>query len=70
VPRPAGRVWRCAAITVRYAKEDGTRRGQFTEEQIIGLLKEAEAGKLTKEICREHGIAEPTFYRWKRSTAG
>ena len=45
------------------------RRGQFTEEQIIGLLKEAE-GKPTKEICREHGIAEPTFYRWKRSTAG
>ena len=37
------------------------RRGQFTEEQIIGVLKEAEAGKPTKEICREHGIAEPRF---------
>lgn len=46
------------------------RRGQFTEEQIIGVLKEAEAGKPTKEICREQGIAEQTFYRWKAKYGG
>ena len=46
------------------------RRGQFTEEQIIGVLKEAEAGKPTKEICREHGIVEQTFYRWKARYGG
>ena len=46
------------------------RRGQFTEEQIIGVLKEAEAGKPTKEICREHSIAEQTFYRWKAKYGG
>ena len=43
---------------------------RFTEEQIIAVLKEAEAGAKTKELCRRHGISEPTFYNWKAKYAG
>jgi len=43
---------------------------RFTEEQIIGILKEAEAGKKTKDLCRQHGITEQTFYRWKAKFGG
>ena len=43
---------------------------RFTEEQIIGVLKEAEAGAKTKELCRKHGISEATFYNWKAKYAG
>lgn len=38
---------------------------RFTEEQIIGVLKESEAGAESKELCRRHGITATTFYRWK-----
>jgi putative transposase len=43
---------------------------RFTEEQIIGVLKEAEAGAGTKELCRRHGISEATYYNWKAKYAG
>jgi putative transposase len=43
---------------------------RFTEEQIIGVLKEAEAGATAKDLCRKHGISEPTFYNWKAKYAG
>jgi len=43
---------------------------RFTEDQIIGVLKEAEAGAKTKELCRKHGISEPTFYNWKAKYSG
>jgi len=43
---------------------------RFTEDQIIAVLKEAEAGAKTKELCRRHGISEPTFYNWKAKYAG
>src|SRR2546422_11657216 len=43
---------------------------RFSEEQIIGVLKEAEAGAKTKELCRRHGISEATFYNWKAKYAG
>ena len=39
---------------------------RFTEEQIIGILKEAEAGRTVKDVIREHGISQDTFYRWRR----
>ena len=43
---------------------------RYTEEQIIGVLREAEAGAKTKELCRKYGISEPTFYNWKTKYAG
>jgi putative transposase len=46
------------------------RRSRFTEEQIIGILKEHEAGARTAVLCRQHGISEQTFYRWKRVYGG
>ena len=38
---------------------------RFTEEQIIQILKEQEAGERTADICRRHGVSQPTFYKWK-----
>ena len=46
------------------------KKKRFTEEQIIAVLKESEAGAATKELCRTHGISEPTFYNWKAKYAG
>lgn len=43
---------------------------RFTEEQIIGVLKEAEAGLKVAELCRKHGISEPTYYNWKAKYGG
>ena len=43
---------------------------RFSEEQIIAVLKESEAGAKTKDLCRRHGISEPTFYNWKTKYAG
>jgi putative transposase len=43
---------------------------RFSEEQIIGVLKEAEAGVAVKELCRKHGICEQTYYRWKSKYGG
>ena len=43
---------------------------RFTEEQIITILKEAEAGATGVEVCRRHGISENTFYRWKSKYGG
>ena len=45
-------------------------RKRYTEEQIIGVLKEAEAGAKTSELCRKHGMSEATFYKWKAKYAG
>ena len=45
------------------------KKKRFTEEQIIAVLKESEAGAATKELCRKHGISEPTFYNWKAKYA-
>ncbi len=38
------------------------KRSRFTEEQIIGILREQEAGQKTADVCRRHGISEATFY--------
>jgi putative transposase len=43
---------------------------RHTEEQILGILKEAEQGKPVADVLREHGIAAPTYYRWKSKYGG
>ena len=46
------------------------KRKRFTEEQIIGILKQAEAGGSNQDICRKNGITEQTFYRWRSRYGG
>ena len=46
------------------------RGRRFTEEQIIGVLKEGEAGAKIGDLCRRHGISEHTYYRWRRKYGG
>ncbi len=43
---------------------------RYTEEQIIGVLREAEVGAKTKDLCRKYGISEPPFYTWKAKYGG
>ena len=46
------------------------RRSRFSEEQIIGVLREQEAGMKTAEVCRKHGISDATLYKWKAKYGG
>jgi putative transposase len=46
------------------------KRSRFTEEQIIGILKEHQAGVSAPELCRKHGISDATFYAWRKKYGG
>jgi putative transposase len=46
------------------------KRSTFTEEQILAIVKEGEAGRKVADLCRTHGISEQTYYRWKAKYGG
>ena len=46
------------------------RKRRYSEEQIIRILRQVEAGEAVKDVCREHGFSEGTYYRWKAKYGG
>jgi putative transposase len=46
------------------------RKSRFSEEQVIAILREQEAGHPTVDVCRRHGISDATFYKWKSKYGG
>ncbi|KMK65150.1 Transposase [Puniceibacterium sp. IMCC21224] len=46
------------------------KRSRFSEEQIIGILKEHQAGLGAKDLCRKHGVSDATFYKWRSKYGG
>ncbi len=46
------------------------RKSKFTTEQIIGFIKQAEAGMAVTELCRQHGFSDATFYKWRAKYGG
>jgi putative transposase len=57
-------------LDLALGKDQTMKRVRFTEEQIIGVLKEHEVGAKTADLCRKHGISQQTFYNWKSKYGG
>jgi putative transposase len=58
-------------MALRAVSQEGSmRRSQFSEEQILSILHEGEAGRKVEDLCRTHGIARHTYYRWKAKFGG
>ncbi|QOG07117.1 transposase [Aureimonas sp. OT7] len=57
-------------MRVRFIKETDVKKSRFNDAQIIGVLREQEAGRPTAEVCRRHGISEQTFYWWTAKYSG
>jgi putative transposase len=51
-------------------EDERVKKSRFSEEQIIGILKQSEAGAKTSELCRQHGISAATFYGWRSKYGG
>ena len=62
--------WRHFSVESDPARDGRIQRSRFSDKQIIGLLKEQEAGAATADVCRRHGISGATFYKWKAKFGG
>lgn len=58
------------SLSVLHLRRQTIKRLRFTEEQIIGILKEHQAGLGAKELCRKHGISDATFCKWRSKYGG
>jgi len=59
-----------SGIIERERRTPKMRKSRFKEEQIVSILKQVEGGRLIKDVCREHGISETTYYNWKSKYGG
>jgi len=57
-------------FALAHDKDQSMKRNRFTEEQIIGILKEHEAGVSVVDLCRKHGVSDASIYKWKAKFGG